>query len=86
MAKIELKIKRHPEFSKPQEVEIRDEYIKLDSFLKYCGAVMSGGEAKELIQSGKVKVNGEACLMRGKKLREGDTAELSGKIYKVIKA
>lgn len=85
MAKIELKIKRHPEFSKPREVEIRDEYIKLDSLLKFCGAVLSGGEAKELIQGGKVRVNGEVCLMRGRKLRDGDTAELDGAAY-VVKA
>ncbi|MCI7138045.1 MAG: RNA-binding S4 domain-containing protein [Oscillospiraceae bacterium] len=62
---------------------IRDEYIKLDSFLKYAGAVLSGGEAKELIQGGKVSVNGEVCTMRGKKMRPGDEAEIGGKIYRV---
>lgn len=80
MAKIKLKaVKR----TAPQEIFIRDEYIKLDSFLKFSGAVLSGGEAKELIQGGKVKVNGEICTMRGKKLRPGDSAELDGKIYLV---
>lgn len=83
MAKIELKIKRRPTVSEPEEITIRDEYIKLDSFLKFSGAVLSGGEAKELIQGGKVKVNGEICTMRGKKMRPGDFAELGGKIYKV---
>ena len=80
MAKIELDLKKRPSTS---EVGIRDEYIKLDSFLKFAGAVLSGGEAKELIQGGKVKVNGEVCTMRGKKMRPGDQAELDGKIYKV---
>ena len=83
MARIELKIVRRPKAAEPSEVEIRDEYIKLDSFLKYCGAVLSGGEAKELIQGGKVLVNGETCTMRGKKLRDGDTAEVNGKIFVV---
>ncbi len=83
MAKIELKIKRRQAISEPVEISIREEFIKLDSFLKFSGAVLSGGEAKELIQGGKVKVNGEICTMRGKKMRPGDFAELDGKIYKV---
>ena len=89
MAKIELKIvRRHKsvfvsEKSEPKDIAIRDEYIKLDSFLKYAGAVLSGGEAKELIQGGKVSVNGEVCTMRGKKMRPGDEAEIGGKIYRV---
>lgn len=83
MAKIQLKLVRRPSASAPVEVAIRDEFIKLDSFLKFSGAVMTGGEAKELIQGGKVKVNGEICTMRGKKMRPGDAAELSGKTYMV---
>lgn len=92
MAKIELKIVRRPKIAaepaasagaEPKEVAIRDEYIKLDSFLKFAGAVLSGGEAKELIQGGKVSVNGEICTMRGKKMRPGDEAELGGRIYRV---
>ena len=83
MARIELKIKRRPSLPTVTEVAIRDEFIKLDSFLKFSGAVLSGGEAKELIQGEKVKVNGEVCTMRGKKLRPGDEAELAGKIYRV---
>ena len=89
MTKIELKIVRRPksvsvsEKNEPKDIAIRDEYIKLDSFLKYAGAVLSGGEAKELIQGGKVSVNGEVCTMRGKKMRPGDEAEIGGKIYRV---
>lgn len=83
MAKIQLKLVRRPASSAPVEIAIRDEYIKLDSFLKFSGAVMTGGEAKELIQGGKVKVNGEVCTMRGKKMRPGDVAELSGKSFVV---
>ncbi len=61
-----------------ETVRITTEYIKLQDLLKFSGAVDTGGEAKELIQSGAVKVNGEVCTMRGKKLRPGDAAELDG--------
>ena len=43
---------------------------------RLAGAVSSGGEAKNLIQDSLVRVNGEVCTMRGKKLRPGDTVEL----------
>lgn len=83
MAKIQLKLVRRPVSSAPAEIAIRDEYIKLDSFLKFSGAVMTGGEAKELIQGGKVMVNGEVCTMRGKKMRPGDVASLNGRSFMV---
>ncbi len=59
-----------------KEVAITTEFIKLEAFLKFAGAVSTGGEAKNLIQDSLVKVNGEVCTMRGKKLRPGDTVEL----------
>ena len=49
-----------------------DEYIKLGQAMKATALVSSGVEAKELIQSGLVKVNGEVELRRGKKLYDGD--------------
>ncbi|WP_303162518.1 RNA-binding S4 domain-containing protein [Ruminococcus champanellensis] len=58
-----------------QRVFIRTEFIKLDSLLKYAGLTDTGGFAKELIQGGQVKVNGEICTMRGKKIRSGDVVE-----------
>lgn len=61
-----------------EEVKISTEFIKLEALLKFAGVVETGGEAKERIQSGDVKVNGETCLMRGKKLRAGDRVELDG--------
>lgn len=53
-------------------VEITTEFIKLDSLLKYADLVETGGIAKEIVKEGRVLVNGEVCLMRGKKIREGD--------------
>ena len=60
---------------KQESVAIRTEFIKLDALLKYAGLTDTGGFAKELIQAGQVKVNGEVCTMRGKKIRPGDTVE-----------
>lgn len=64
-------------------VAITTEYIKLESFLKLANAVSSGGMAKNFIQDGMVRVNGEVCEMRGKKLRDGDTVAFEGAVYRV---
>ena len=61
-----------------QKVAITTEFIKLDALLKFAGVAETGGEAKEAVQAGDVKANGEVCTMRGKKLRPGDIVELSG--------
>ena len=61
-------------------VPIRTEFIKLQDAMKYANIVYSGGEAKALIQEGQVKVNGEVCTMRGKKLRNGDKFEFMGNV------
>ena len=55
-----------------QKILIHTEFIKLDALLKFAGLCETGGEAKELVQGGAVKVNGEVCTMRGKKIRPGD--------------
>ena len=53
-------------------VAISTEVIKLDSLLKFAGIAAVGGEAKFMVTSGAVLVNGEVCTMRGKKIRPGD--------------
>lgn len=70
---------------KPEEIEISTEFIKLDQFLKFANICESGGMAKELIEDGEVIVNGEACAMRGKKLRAGDTVTVGGRKYAVTR-
>lgn len=62
--------------SETSTVKIHTEFIKLDSLLKFAGLCDTGGFAKELIQQGQVKVNGEVCTMRGKKIRSGDTVSV----------
>lgn len=62
-----------------EKIRINTEFIKLDALLKFAGLCETGGEAKELIQGGEVKLNGEACTMRGKKCVPGDVVELEGR-------
>ena len=59
-------------------IYITTEFIKLQDLLKLANLVGSGGEAKERIQAGEAKVNGEVCTQRGKKIRPGDTVDFSG--------
>ncbi len=68
-----------------QEVKIHTEYIKLDDLLKFAGLLGTGGMAKAVIQDGLVKVNGEVCTIRGKKLRGGETVEFQGQTVKVVR-
>lgn len=63
---------------KAEKIKIETEYIKLQDLLKLCGLTGTGGEAKIVIQNGEVRVNGEVCTMRGKKLRSGDVVEFDG--------
>ena len=65
----------------PVPVVIKTEFIKLQDAMKYANVVYSGGEAKQLIQEEQVKVNGEVCTMRGKKLRPGDKFGFNGETY-----
>ena len=64
-------------------IVISDEFIKLGQALKKAGLVSSGVEAKIVIGEGKVKVNGEEELRRGKKLYKGDTFTYDGKTFTV---
>ena len=55
-----------------EEIKISTEYIKLDQLLKFSGIAENGADAKDMILSEIVRVNGEICIMRGKKIRSGD--------------
>ena len=67
-----------------ETIKIEEEYIRLDNLLKFSGLCNSGGRAKFLIQGGEVKLNGEICEQRGKKIRPGDVIEYNGKTVEVI--
>jgi len=67
-----------------EKISINTEFIKLDSFLKFAAVTGSGGEAKAAVADGFVKVNGEVCTQRGKKLRPGDTVEIAGTVLEIV--
>ncbi|WP_373897207.1 S4 domain-containing protein YaaA [Haloimpatiens sp. FM7315] len=67
-----------------EKISINTEIIKLDAFLKWCGAATLGSEAKMYIQEGEVKVNGEVEVRRGKKLKKGDIVEINEEIYEIV--
>ena len=77
--RIKVRVKEKPIIKKT----IDTDFIRLDAFLKLCDAVVTGGHAKFVIQNGEVKVNGEVCNKKKKKMRRGDTAEFENKIYTV---
>lgn len=64
-------------------IHLREEYIKLGQALKAAGLVGSGIDAKIVIQDGKVKVNGQVEVQRGKKLVSGDVVEYAGETVKI---
>ena len=80
-----MKIKVKVAEKKRVPVQITTENIRLDSALKLSNAVSTGGQAKWIIQDSLVKVNGEICTMRGKKLFENDTFEYERVIYEIVK-
>ena len=63
--------------------KLQGEYIKLGQLLKAAGMVEMGSEAKEVIQSGLVRVNGETDLRRGRKICAGDVVYFNGMEVKI---
>ncbi len=59
------------------------DYIKLDSFMKWQNLAETGGQAKLLIQSGEVRVNGKIETRRGRKLVKGDKVTFGGRTLTV---
>ena len=66
------------------ELRIRDEYIKLGQALKAAGLTENGAEAKEAVQGGFVKVNGEVDTRRGRKCVPGDVIEFQGETVSIV--
>lgn len=54
------------------EIFIKTDFIKLDKLLKFSGIAETGGHAKEIVLEGAIKVNGEVCIQRGKKIYPED--------------
>ena len=69
---MKVKVKLVKRALREETVAIITEFIRLDALLKFAALCETGGEAKEDIQAGRIKVNDEICTQRGKKIRPGD--------------
>lgn len=78
--KIKVKAKEH----KKEISKINTDFIQLQAFLKFMGIAETGGQAKEFIQDGIIRVNGEICTARGKKLRNGDVVSAFSVDYEIV--
>ncbi len=65
------------------QIEIKDEFIKLGQALKLAGIAESGVDAKIMIEEETIKVNGETETRRGRKLYDGDAVEARGMSFTV---
>lgn len=79
-----IRIKAHIAEKERKKLKIDTDFIRLDSALKYADIAVTGGHAKILIGDGEIKIDGEPCTMRGKKLRIGDSFEYNGIIYEIV--
>lgn len=77
-------IKVRPKILSEEELIITTPFIKLDSAMKLSGIADTGGMAKMLIEDGLVKVNGEICTQRGKKLINGDKILFRNNLYIIV--
>ena len=77
-----IKVKLIPPEEK--KLPISTPFIKLDSALKLADIVGSGGMAKLLIEDGQIRVNGDVCTQRGKKLYPGDQFLFNNTVYEIV--
>lgn len=63
---------------RPELIPIRDESIRLGQLLKLANLAEDGIQAKEFIENGLVKVNGQIETRRGRQVRPGDTVTVNG--------
>jgi len=70
----------------PRRVPIRTASIELGALLKWAGLAPTGGEAKQLIQRGRVSVNGDIERRRGRQLHPGDRVEVGGQAVLIAQA
>ena len=66
-----------------RDVAIDSDMIRLGQFLKLADLIDTGGEAKILIASGDVTVNGEVDTRRGRQLQVGDVVVVQGRSARV---
>ena len=67
----------------PRDIEIRGDTIRLGQVLKLAGLADSGGEARAVVESGAVTVNGEVERRRGRQLHPGDVIAVDGEAVRI---
>jgi len=67
-----------------RDVELTKEPVELYKIMKFEGLAPSGGEAKQAIADGQVKVNGETELRKRKKIVAGDVIVYNGEEIKLV--
>ena len=70
--------------SEPRAISIRGDMIRLGQLLKLADLVDSGGEARDLLESGEVTVNGEPETRRGRQLHPGDTVRVIDTVLQIV--
>ena len=68
-----------------ERLYIVTDFIKLDAAMKLAGIADTGGMAKMMIEDAQVKVNGEVCIQRGKKLYPGDKMLFRNSLFVISK-
>ena len=66
-----------------RDIEVHTDGIRLGQLLKLADVVDSGGEAKDLLAAGAVRVNGEPETRRGRQLVAGDVVEAAGETLQI---
>lgn len=66
-------------------IPIQTGSVELGAFLKWAQVVETGGQAKSLIQSGRVRVNGKPERRRGRKLSPGDRVQIGPRVLEVVR-
>jgi ribosome-associated protein len=66
------------------DITISDDTIRLGQFLKLAGLADAGSDAKALVESGEVTVNGRVDTRRGRQLRAGDVVACAGRSARVV--
>jgi ribosome-associated protein len=68
------------------DIAIRGDTIRLGQLLKFSGVASSGDEAKAILATGRVRVNGKPEERRGAQLHAGDIVHAGGEELKIIAA
>jgi ribosome-associated protein len=67
-----------------REIPIRGDVIRLGQLLKLAGLAESGGDARGVVEAGRVTVNGEVETRRGRQLRAGDVIARDSEVVRIV--